>query len=157
MTTIRIAYNDALARRIEEGDTGALVKGVACMAALWLEQNGYDRQFWHRVTPGDCLGMKSPGTAAAALSLLQLLSRSPQGRQAIADVGFQPFDQQPEDPSARPGPVSMVGEKGPRLEMGEISRAEVEKELRRRGLPVEPESAQARRRTRRDGDPEHAS
>lgn len=137
---IKFAFGDDRARRIAEGDLMALAEGVACTAALWLEQHGHDPRMWRRLSPAHCMvgPPEARAMTAAALTVLDLLWSSPNGSQAISNVLAMPTDSTP-GIDAR------------------ISRDAAEKELSRRGLPVDPESAAARRRIRPDADPGRAS
>lgn len=93
-----LAISPQTIEQIESGDLQALVHGVACHAALWLEQCGQHHSMRDLIGHTHCVsgaGPREQALMAAALDLLRLLDRSPHGRQAIADLGRKPVLQNP--------------------------------------------------------------
>lgn len=88
---MRYAYGPETLRLVGEGDTTALLRALAALVSQWKHVGGH--------APGARLGGAeiaafgaSPlgGVMAAALDLQQLLAKSPQGRQALRDLGLEP-------------------------------------------------------------------
>ena len=69
-------------------------KALAALAGRWFEAAGFSIAF--PCLPSDiaCEGAAaSAGFLAAAVELRDLLAQSPQGRQALRDLGFEPVPQ----------------------------------------------------------------
>lgn len=87
-----MAFGEETARRIADGDIDALLGGLVCAAAVWIERAGYSARLAARITPVDCVVHPDPAQGAAmacALNLLSVLSASPQGRDALATFDLE--------------------------------------------------------------------
>lgn len=90
MSIIKIPFADLPA--VRAGDPAALTVAVAACAARWFALAGSNVSFPHQ--PSDVAreeGTAKAGLLAAAMDLRALLTESPNGRQALADFGFQPL------------------------------------------------------------------
>lgn len=90
MSTIRNPVpSDALAG-IHSGSERALIEGLVALLNQWSHVAG--RSARYPVLGSDYLTLDGgkAGLFAAAVDLRDLLAKSPQGRQALRDFGFQP-------------------------------------------------------------------
>jgi len=96
MTILKtMAFGPAEKGRIEAGDQQALLRGLACTAALWFQIGGSDMQF--RSSMGCARfasGRPTDAILAAACDLYDLLSLSPQGREALLHFRDKPVLEQ---------------------------------------------------------------
>lgn len=77
---------------VRAGDPAALTVAMAACAARWSVLAGSDISCRHQ--PSDVAqeeGTAKAGLLAATMDLRALLAESPDGRQALADFGFQPL------------------------------------------------------------------
>ncbi len=94
-------YPRELAEPIAAGDERALLIGVAATAGNWLHIADFPAKKWRQLRASHCLSAVRPehyGLVAAALEMLAVLDASPQGRKALADLGLDPVEQDPEGP-----------------------------------------------------------
>lgn len=90
MSTVRQPKVDAAALRA--GSERALIDAVIALFLDWCDVCGSSGR--HPLQATRLLLSETPAHAAllsAALELRDLLAKSPQGRQALCDFGFQPF------------------------------------------------------------------
>lgn len=74
------------------GDPGAFALAVAGCAARWLSMSGSHIAFpLHASHVAQEGGSAKAGLLAAAMDLRDLLGKSPDGRQALRDFGFEPL------------------------------------------------------------------
>lgn len=74
------------------GDPGAFALAVAACAARWLSMSGSHIAFpLHASHVAREEGTAKAGLMAAAIDLRDLLTQSPDGRQALRDFGFEPL------------------------------------------------------------------
>jgi hypothetical protein len=86
------AFGDATRERIEAGDVDALVSGIAALAGLWFRSAGMDIQSIG-LAANAYQDPQKQGVILAAIALRDVLLLSPQGRQAIANLGPKPVFQ----------------------------------------------------------------
>lgn len=86
------AFGDATRERIEAGDVDALVSGIAALAGLWFRSAGMDIQSIG-LAASAYQDPQKQGVILAAIALRDVLLLSPQGRQAIANLGPKPVFQ----------------------------------------------------------------
>jgi hypothetical protein len=102
-----ISVSDARASGLGEADV--LVQDILCLATSWFEQAagvslGEDHEDLPCLAVMGCAQLfvqRDPGKGAlmaAAIDLVRLLSRSPQGRQALANFSGKPVSQSSESP-----------------------------------------------------------
>lgn len=76
---------------VRSGDAKALAIAVAACAARWLDMAGSHIAFPLHPSHVACEeGTAKAGLMAAAMDLRELLTQSPDGRQALRDFGFEP-------------------------------------------------------------------
>lgn len=77
------------------GSTPPLPAALALMARDWMQRGGWDIAWRHRVQATDLVTGDAPTPErvllAAACDLVDLLAESPDGRQALRDLGFEPI------------------------------------------------------------------
>lgn len=82
-------------QRVAAGDAAELLRAVVFEALLWLHLDGFDYRLGRLPTAAHVV---DKGRAAAALNLIRLLAHSPQGREALRDLGLEPLGEQSERP-----------------------------------------------------------
>lgn len=77
---------------VRAGDRGAIAVAVAASAARWFSMAGSHIAFAHHPSQIACeADTAKAGLLAAAMDLRELLTQSPDGRQALRDFGFEPL------------------------------------------------------------------
>ncbi len=99
-TSIPLAYGSRTRTGVAQGDELQVAVALASLAAQWMLAAGYPAQVAASVTVAQCVADDSPrgGLLAASLDLVQLLRLWPKGREALAQLGFQPVLEQLEAP-----------------------------------------------------------
>jgi len=96
--------NDETRANIQADDTQAMLRAVATLASAWIRTAGTHPACWPLVTHSEIAGCLRNRAAtptdpvqrtflAAGCDMLDLLALSPQGRQAIEQLGFKPVSQ----------------------------------------------------------------
>jgi hypothetical protein len=76
---------------VQAGEQGALAVAVAACAARWFSMADSHIAFQHHASHvAREAGSPKAGLLAAAMDLRELLAQSPDGRQALRDLGFEP-------------------------------------------------------------------
>lgn len=92
MTMMTAPYGPGTLADVRVGDAQILVRATAALAALWFEQAGQHISVPVLATEvASREGTAAAGILAAAIDLRDLLAQSPDGRQALSDLGFQPI------------------------------------------------------------------
>lgn len=75
---------------VRAGDSEAVMVAVAACAARWFIASGF--HIAANVTPAHAIALESSkgGLLIAALELRELLGKTPDGRKALRDFGFEP-------------------------------------------------------------------
>lgn len=77
------------------------MRDIANLAKAWMERCGFPLSFRHRLAALDVAVGSRESTEgertllAAACDLIDMLSATPEGRQALRDLGFDPLLQNP--------------------------------------------------------------
>lgn len=89
-------WSPAAVERMRSGDEAAVLNGIATLVRAWAAQAGVP-EFIDTMLPGSAVsasGGQRQGLLLAAHDLMTVLSQSPQGRKALADLRLQPLFQQ---------------------------------------------------------------
>ena len=88
-------FGPELQALLDQGDEKALVLAVAHTAAHWVALGGDDARLARQISRAACAASpdRTGMLVLAGLDLIDLLGSTPNGREALRDLGFEPVAQ----------------------------------------------------------------